>query len=58
VNITDEDIRMIDEGMTKSSRFLHDVAGDVADPVPSPVELREDINNLETWVSQFRQHRD
>lgn len=58
-DITDEDIQMINEGMTKSSRFLegHDEAGAVADPVPSPDELRQDINNLETWVGQVHQRR-
>lgn len=56
-DITDDDIRTIGEGMTKSSRFVHDEAGAVADPVPSPAELRQDINNLETWVGQVRQRR-
>ncbi|HUU16605.1 MAG TPA: hypothetical protein VMW72_05605 [Sedimentisphaerales bacterium] len=58
-DITNDDIQTIDEGMTKSSRFLegHDEAGAVADPVPSPEELRQDINNLETWVGQVRRRR-
>ena len=58
-DINNDDIQTIDEGMTKSSRFLegHDEAGALADPVPSPDELRQDINNLQTWVSQVRQRR-
>lgn len=56
-DITDDDIRTIGEGMSKSSRFVHDEAGAVVNPVPSPVELRQDINNLETWVSQVRRRR-
>ncbi|MEK9137524.1 MAG: ATP-binding protein, partial [Bacteroidota bacterium] len=57
-DITDDDIRTICEGMTKSSRFVHDQAGAVADPVPSPDELRQDINILDTWIDQVRRRRD
>jgi len=56
-DITDDDIQAICEGMTKSSRFVHDEAVAVADPVPDPDELRQDINNLETWIGQVRQRR-
>jgi hypothetical protein len=56
-DITDDDIQTIGKGMTKSSRFVHDEAGAVADPVPNPDELRQDINNLETWVTQVRCRR-
>jgi hypothetical protein len=56
-DITDGDIQTIGEGMTKSSRFVHDEAGAVADPVPNPDELRQDINNLETWVTQVHHRR-
>lgn len=58
-DITPSDIQIIEEGMTKSSRFLegHDEAGAVADPVPEPDELRQDIGNLEDWVKSVRQRR-
>jgi hypothetical protein len=58
-DITDDDIRMVDEGMTKCSRFLegHDEAVAVADPVPDPDELERDINQLETWVSTINRRR-
>ncbi|MCK4578821.1 MAG: ATP-binding protein, partial [Candidatus Marinimicrobia bacterium] len=58
-DITPGDIQIIDQGMTKSSRFLegHDEAGAVADPVPSPNELRQDITALEDWVRGVRQRR-
>ena len=58
-DIVDSDIQIIDEGMTKSSRFLegHDEAEAIADPVPCPDELRQDIENLETWINQVRRRR-
>jgi len=56
-DITDDDIQKINDGMTKSSRFLHDQAAAVTDPVPRPDELSQDINNLETWVAQVRRRR-
>jgi hypothetical protein len=45
--------------MTKTSRFLegHDEAIAVADPVPSPDELCQDIINLETWIAEIRHRR-
>jgi len=58
-DITDADIQTINDAMTKSSRFLegHDEAQAVADPVPGPDELRQDITDLENWVIQIRPRR-
>jgi hypothetical protein len=56
-DITEDDIRTINHGMTKASQFLHDQAAAAAEPVPGPDELRSDVNSLETWVSQVRQRR-
>ena len=58
-DITADDVERVDEGMTKCSRFLegHDEAEAVADPVPGPTELRQDVANLETWITEVRRRR-
>ena len=58
-DITDEDCKALDEGMTKSSRWLpgHDSAPAENIPVPEPEELLEDISSLEVWVDCIRQRR-
>lgn len=56
-DITEDDIRIIDQGMTKASLFLHDQPAVAAEPVPGPDELRDDVHSLETWVSHVRQRR-
>jgi len=58
-DITDDDIRTIDESMTKCSRFLegHDEAIAVGDPVPLPSELRQDIEDIEAWIAEVRRRR-
>ena len=58
-DITDNDIRTINEGMTKASRFLegHDEAQAVADPVPEPTELHKDIERLDNWVTEVNKRR-
>lgn len=59
VDITDEDINVIEQGMTKSSRFLegHDEAEAIGDPVPEPDEVRQDIQTLEGWIKEVRKRR-
>jgi len=58
-DITNDDLRAIEQGMTKCSRFLegHDEPGAVMDPVPDPHELMADIESLEEWVNQMRPRR-
>jgi len=58
-DISEEDIRQISVAMSKSSRFLqgHDEAQAVAEPVPSPNELRQDIVDFECWISEVRRRR-
>lgn len=58
-DITHQDIQIINDGMTKSSRFMvgHDEAQAIAEPVPEPDELREDIDSLRTWVSAVNSRR-
>jgi len=56
-DITDDDIGIINDGMTKCSRFLHDEAAAVMDPTPEPDELRQDILDIENWVQTVRRRR-
>jgi hypothetical protein len=59
VDISDEDLRKVDQAMTHASRFIegHDEAEAVMDPVPEPAELQADIQMLETWVAEVRRRR-
>lgn len=50
VTITDDDYAEIEQGMTKSSTFVHDAANAVDRlPIPHPDEVGEDIERLDTW---------
>jgi len=55
-DITDADVEVVRQGMTKSSRFLrgHDEPAAVSGDVPDPDEVRSDIADLETWVKELR----
>lgn len=59
VDITDNDLDVIDTAMTKCSRFLegHDEPAAVMDPVPGPDELLADIESLEKWIREMRKRR-
>ncbi len=58
-NITEEDCQAVEDGITKSSRWLpgHDQAPAEAVPVPAPQELKEDIDSLKTWVGVVNKRR-
>jgi hypothetical protein len=50
VEVTDDDYKAIDAGMTKSSKFEHDAASPVGRlPVPDPDDLEADIKALDDW---------
>lgn len=50
VVVEDNDYKIIDEGMTKSSKFAaHDPAANAMLPTPHPDELCADIEKLENW---------
>lgn len=49
VEVDDTDYKVIDAGMTKSSKFAHDPAFGAHLPTPNPSELLADIEALETW---------
>lgn len=58
-DISQEDVRDVENGMTKSSRYLrgHDDANAVVDPVPEPDEISGDIENVAEWVRRIRERR-
>jgi energy-coupling factor transporter ATP-binding protein EcfA2 len=58
-DIKDQDIKAIDEGMTKCSRFMqgHDQAYAVNEKVVPPNELTGDIDALDEWVKNMRPRR-
>lgn len=59
-DINEEDIKAVDEGMSKCSRFLagHDEPAAVMDPVPIADELQRDISELKEWVKTVRTRRE
>lgn len=58
-DVTDEDCRQIEAGMTKCSRWLpgHDQAAAARAPVPNPDELKADIDALDNWVKGINKRR-
>jgi hypothetical protein len=58
-DITEEDCKTLDAGMTKCSRWLpgHDQAAAENAGVPDPAELKVDIDALETWVTTISKRR-
>lgn len=50
VQVTDDDYKTIEAGMTKSSKFEHDAASAIERlPVPHPDDIAKDIFELEEW---------
>lgn len=58
-DITPEDCKAVDIGMTKCSKWLpgHDQAPAAKEDVPEPDELKVDIEALESWVKAIRKRR-
>ena len=58
-DVTDEDCRQLEAGMSKSSRWLpgHDQAASARAPIPGPDELKADIEALENWVKNIHRRR-
>ena len=57
VSVTDDDYVRIDHAMSKCSEVVHDAAAAINKPVPSPEELRQDIESLGTFVQEIRTRR-
>lgn len=51
--INDELIRIVEEGMTKSSTMVHDESPAIGRLTPSIEEMEEDISNLEKFRKEF-----
>lgn len=58
-DITDEDCNVLNSAMTKCSKWLpgHDQAAAAMAPSPEPAALKDDIDSLQTWVSNIRKRR-
>ena len=58
-DVTDEDCRQLEAGMSKCSRWLpgHDQAAAARAPVPNPEELKADIDALDNWVKAINKRR-
>jgi energy-coupling factor transporter ATP-binding protein EcfA2 len=58
-DITEEDCRELEAAMTKCSRWLagHDQAAAARAPIPSPNELKADVEDLERWVGSINKRR-
>ncbi|MDK2742872.1 MAG: AAA family ATPase [Nitrospira sp. BO4] len=58
-DITAEDCKAVETAMSKCSKWLpgHDQAAAARAPVPSPTELKADIDALEEWVTAIRKRR-
>jgi hypothetical protein len=58
-DITQDDCRMVEQGMTECSRWMRGHDESVADgtPVPSPAELQKRIAELEAWAKAIKSRR-
>lgn len=58
-DITDDDCRLLNSGMTKSSRWLpgHDKSPAENVPIPTPNEMKDDIEALDSWVKCILKRR-
>jgi hypothetical protein len=56
-DITIEDCKTVEKGMTESSRWLHDQPLADGTPFPAPGALRQCIDDLESWAAAIRKRR-
>lgn len=58
-DITTEDCKAVESGMTKCSKWLpgHDVAAADNAPFPEPAEIEREIKDLEDWAKRIRDRR-
>ena len=58
-DICDNDIRTLNVGMTKCSKWLtgHDQSPADSSPMPGPRELKEDIKELDDWIRRIWKRR-
>ena len=51
--IKPEDCQLIDEFMTKYSRYEHSQPSEAPVPLPEPDEIAADLTRLQAWLSEF-----
>lgn len=58
-DITEQDCKGVEEGMTECSRWIrgHDQAAADGTPFPSPSDLKQRIDELDAWVKAIRKRR-
>ena len=58
-DIRPEDCKEVQEAMTKCSKWItgHDQAPTAREDVPEPLELKQDIKKLDSWVRAIRRRR-
>jgi len=58
-DITAEDYKLLDDGMTACSRWIrgHDGAAADGTPIPAPVDIKDQIDAIEGWVKAIRKRR-
>ena len=49
-----EDCKMFDHLMTKYSRYEHSQPDELAVSLPLPDEIKPDLENLKTWLEEFK----
>ncbi len=58
-DISEQDFKVLEQGMTKSSKWLsgHDLARAENEDIPNPDELEHDIKSLNDWVKNINDRR-
>ena len=59
VDLTNDDYNIIDENMSKASKYFwgHDTSGELIEEYPNIDEIKEDIDTLEQYVKELRRRR-
>jgi ATPase subunit of ABC transporter with duplicated ATPase domains len=56
-DITDDDVEMVTNEMSRCSTFEHDASAATHARIPEPDTVAKDIDSLEAWVKELRQSR-
>ena len=58
-DIDEADVREVDAGMSRASRFMrgHDEPRAAHEPAPAPDEVAADIDALNSWIDAIRRRR-
>jgi hypothetical protein len=55
--IKPEDCQMIDELMTKYSRYEHSQPDEAPVPLPEPDDIAADLTRLQVWLKEFSERK-